>query len=158
MKLRRSLAPLLAALLVLGACASHQVTTSNSPQGKIGVYATKVIESTKTVTDAVKTLEANQTIPTNQAAAVIKTAVEIDKGGERLADLLQIYSTLVPGSDDSKTTLDKIQQELNAISAAASTLLVPIDNTAARQQLAQLAATINQTLVTLATELAKGVR
>lgn len=148
---------LVAAVVLLTACGGHQVTVENTSQGKVAVYATKVIDGTKAITDAVKQLEASGVIPTAEAAAVVRTAVTIDKSGQQLADALQAYAVLTPSSAQAQSKLDEISGILNAIGAAVNNMLVPISNTEARTKIAQLVGALNQTVLTISIELAKGV-
>lgn len=146
----------LLALSLGGVGCHHRVTVENTPQGRVAVYGVQIIDGTKAVTDAVKQFEANGTIPTAQAAQVVQTAVKIDTQGQRLADLLTIYDALAPHADKAGP-LGEIQAKVGEIGRLVTVLLIPIADEQARTQVGQLVGTLNQTLLTLSVELAKGV-
>lgn len=141
-----------------GCALNKPVTSDNLPQGKIAVYATKVVDATNSISTAAKKLEAVGTLPTAQAAGVIKTAAEIDTEAVKLADLLALYDSMTNPAAQRNDIFTKVQAQLTRIGNLASVLLVPIADAEVRGQIATLVGTLNQTLITLSMEMAKGVK
>jgi hypothetical protein len=149
------------ATMSTAATCNTQVTKENSVEGKIAVYGIKISDGVKAISTAVRGLESAGTVPTLQAGQVIKITAQIQEHVLTLSEMLGSYDALTASAQSGEagaTLIAKIQTELNRIAALSTAILVPIGQEAAREQLATLVGTINQTLVNLSIELAKGVR
>lgn len=150
--------PLIALVLLVTSCASAPVTKENSTEGRVAVYATKVDTAVDAVSATVKKLEAAGTLPTAQAGEVVKTTAAIHDQAVKLADVLNLYDKLKPGDPQAAGLLGKVQTILDQIGALTGSILVPISNEATRKQVGDLVGAVNQAVITVSLELAKGVK
>lgn len=157
-RLSRRVTPLILLITLSGCASSGPVTVENSYEGKVAVYAKKVVEATDTISTAVKNLEASGVLPTTEAAGVVRVARDIDDQAVKLADLLAAYDAINTGSPIPTDLQGRITESLNRIGTLAGTILVPISGEGARKQIADLVGALNQTIITLSLELAKGVK
>ena len=149
---------MLCVALLATSCASAPVTKENSPEGRIAVYATKVDTAVDTVSATVKKLEAAGTLPTAQAGEVVKVTAEIHDLGRKLADVLKLYDALKPGDPQAAGLMGQVQKILDQIGALTGSILVPISNEATRKQISDLVGAVNQAVIAVSLELAKGVK
>lgn len=117
---RRPVAALavVAMLTPLTACGPTRVKTT--PGATVAFYAGKTLEAVKEVQKVVAELEAQHTIPTDKAGAVMIAAYKAGDAGEKLADLAAAYDLAAGAGNASETATlaPRIEALLHTIETA----------------------------------------